>query len=242
MDFPTIEVSTPLAVPLSGGLYDAASVQDSDSARHLGGLTLEPSNTGTAGLWPAAGATEDTPPKQAERPDRVAFDATVVWVADGVKTVAATEEGVRQRNEHLMRLLEPVQVERFVAEKLRAGDPKETAVSLEAQLSQIEQELGETGRAGVVHASRAMLPYLNKFVTRQGQSLFTPGGHRWAFGGGYEALGTDLVGTGPVVVVRGPVTAAQTIDARHNQYEGIAERVVAVGWEGPTIRVPRADA
>lgn len=238
MEFPRIDVATPLATPLTGGLYDAASTQDVADARHLGGLTLDPVNTGTSGTWPAEGATEDTPPKVGVRPDRANFEATVVWAADSSKTVGSSEDGIRTRAEHILKLQEPVRVEEFVAARLKAVEAEDAAASLEAQMGAIEQALGEYGRPGVVHASRAYLPFLTRFIVRQGQALFTPGGHRWAFGMGYKALGTDLVGTGPVVVVRGPVVTAGALDARHNDLEGIAERVVAVGWEGPEIRVP----
>ena len=238
MDFPTIDIQTPLATPLTGGLYDAASVQDVTDGRHLGGLSLEPSNTGTSGLWPAEGATEDTPPKEGPRPDRTDFKATVIWAADNVKTVAASEDGVQARTAHILKLLEPVRVEEFVAEQLKAIKAEAAAASLEDQLGKIEDELGKYGRPGIVHASRALLPAMSKFIVRQGQALFTPGGHRWAFGGGYSALGTDLVATGPAVVVRGPVVYSNATNARINQFDGVAERIVAVGWEGPAIRVP----
>ena len=77
---------------------------------------------------------------------------------------------------------------------------------------------------------------------RQGQAMFTPGGHRWAFGGGYEALGTTLVGTGAVTVVRAPITQAEAVDTRLNDFHAIAERVVAVGWEGDALAVSLTEA
>ena len=238
MAIPPVTYTAVQANPLGGGLYDAASVVDAADGRHLSGIMLEPVNDGISGLWEHTG--EDNPDKVGERADWPSFPGTVVWAADSVKTVGASIEGARERAEHILRLREPVEVERFVAgQLLRAGiDAGANSVaSTREQLAHLELELGERGYPGVIHASREMLPSLKDFIVRQGQAMFTPGGHRWAFGGGYEALGTTLVGTGAVTVVRAPITQAETIDTRLNDFHAIAERVVAVGWEGEAVAV-----
>jgi len=38
--------------------------------------------------------------------------------------------------------------------------------------------------------------------------------------------------------VRGPAVISGAVNARLNDFDAVAERIVAVGWEGPTIRVP----
>ena len=239
MAIPPVTYTAVQANPLGGGLYDAASVVDAADGRHLSGIMLEPVNEGISGLWEHTG--EDNPDKVGERLDWPSFPGTVVWAADSVKTVGASIEGARERAEHILRLREPVEVERFVAGQLLEAEASAVA-SVREQLAHLELELGERGYPGVIHASREMLPALKDFIVRQGQAMFTPGGHRWAFGGGYEALGTTLVGTGAVTVVRAPITQAEAVDTRLNDFHAIAERVVAVGWEGDALAVSLTEA
>lgn len=234
MAIPPVTYTAVQANPLGGGLYDAASVVDAADGRHLSGIMLEPVNDGISGLWEYAG--EDNPDKVGERLDWPSFPGTVVWAADSVKTVGASIEGARERAEHILRLREPIEVEQFVAGQLLQAEANAVA-SVKEQLAHLELELGKRGYPGVVHASRELLPALKDFIVRQGQAMFTPGGHRWAFGGGYEALGTTLVGTGAVTVVRAPITQAEAVDTRLNDFHAIAERVVAVGWEGEALAV-----
>lgn len=234
MAIPPVSYTAVQANPLGGGLYDAASVVDAADGRHLSGIMLEPVNDGISGLWEYAG--EDNPDKVGERLDWPSFPGTVVWAADSVKTVGASIEGARERAEHILRLREPVEVEQFVAGQLLEAEASAVA-SVKEQMAHLELELGERGYPGVIHASRELLPALKDFIVRQGQAMFTPGGHRWAFGGGYEALGTTLVGTGAVTVVRSPIAQAEAIDTRLNDFHAIAERVVAVGWEGEALAV-----
>lgn len=239
MAIPPVSYTAVQANPLGGGLYDAASVVDAADGRHLSGIMLEPVNEGASGLWEYAG--EDNPDKVGERLDWPSFPGTVVWAADSVKTVGASIEGARERAEHILRLREPVEVERFVAGQLLEAEASAVA-SVREQLAYLELELGKRGYPGVIHASRELLPALKDFIVRQGQAMFTPGGHRWAFGGGYEALGTTLVGTGAVTVVRAPITQAEAVDTRLNDFHAIAERVVAVGWEGEALAVSLTEA
>ena len=234
MAIPPVTYTAVQANPLGGGLYDAASVVDAADGRHLSGIMLEPVNEGASGLWEYAG--EDNPDKVGERLDWPSFPGTVVWAADSVKTVGASIEGARERAEHILRLREPIEVERFVAGQLLEAEASAVA-SVREQLAYLELELGKRGYPGVIHASRELLPALKDFIVRQGQAMFTPGGHRWAFGGGYEALGTTLVGTGAVTVVRAPIAQAEAVDTRLNDFHAIAERVVAVGWEGEALAV-----
>lgn len=232
MATPPVVYSAVPANPLGGGLYDAASVVEAMDMRHLGGMVLEPVNEGTSGVWELG--SEDNPEKVGERGDWPVFPATTVWAADGVKTVGATADGARERAEQLLRLKEPVHVEEFVAGQLLEADANAVA-SVKEQMAYLELELGKRGYPGVVHASREMLPALKDYIVRQGQALFTPGGHRWAFGGGYGSLGNNLVGTGGVTVVRSRLVEVGATDTRLNDYHAVAERVVAVAWEGAPL-------
>src|SRR5699024_6356440 len=232
MATPPVVYSAVPANPLGGGVYDAASVVEAMDMRHLGGVVLEPVNEGTSGVWELG--SEDNPEKVGERGDWPVFPATTVWAADGVKTVGATADGARERAEQLLRLKEPVHVEEFVAGQLLEADANAVA-SVKEQMAYLELGLGKRGYPGVVHASREMLPVLKDYIVRQGQALFTPGGHRWAFGGGYGSLGNNLEGTGGVSVVRSRLVEVGATDTRLNDYHAVAERVVAVAWEGAPL-------
>lgn len=234
---PVVYAAVP-ANPLGGGLYDAASVVEAMDMRHIGGMVLEPVNEGTSGLWELGSA--ENPDKVGERGDWPTFPATTVWAADGVKTVGATADGARERAEQLLRLKEPVHVEKFVAAQLLEANAATSAATVQEQVAFLELELGKRGYPGVLHASRELLPALKDYIVRQGQALFTPGGHRWAFGGGYGALGGDIVGTGAVTVVRSRLVEVGATDTRLNDYHAVAERVVAVGWEGEPLRAALA--
>lgn len=236
MALPTTITATPVVQPLTGGLYSAVSPVDGANARVVGGLSLEPTNTGISGQWEHG--AEDNADKVGDRPEFRDFVATTVWAGDTVSAVGATLEGSAQRAEHILTIREPVEVEAFVAAQFAEFPVTGSAPTAKEQLGIIEDELGKYGRPGVIHASRAIMVHLP--IVRQGSALFSPGGHRYAFGGGYSALGTDIVATGPMVIERSPVYLARSTEVRQNEYSAVAERVVAVGWELPDIRVTRS--
>ena len=239
MALPPLYVIAPPATPAPHGLYDAASVTQDTADRHLGGVLLDTPNGGPAGTWPTDCPTpDDTPDKGGARPAAVQHDSTVVWAADECKTVGVDDAAAQARAEQALRLAEPVQVEQHTAPRLLdAADTPTSVTDWEAAVAAIEDALAAGGYTGVVHARRGVLPYVTRWVVRQGGVLLTPGGHRWAFGAGYGALGDTLVGTGPVHVRQGPVTHRTALDHATNTRLAVAERVVNVAWEPPTVAV-----
>lgn len=239
MSLPPFTITAPPAPPIPAGLYSAATLTSTDQARFLGGLEVHSPNTGGHGTWPTGcPAPGDMPDKGGQRTAPLTFDATIAWAVDECKTVGITEDEARDRAVNLLRLTEPLDVEKDTAEKLKIVRPARTAGSFEDAVEQIEDALAADGYAGVIHARRGLLAHLPQhLVVRQGAQLFTPGGHRWAFGAGYESLGDTLVGTGPVHIVQGPVSVDVSVNSRNNLRTALAERAVAVGWEPPTIAV-----
>ncbi|MFC3848877.1 hypothetical protein ACFORJ_01670 [Corynebacterium hansenii] len=236
MALPTVPVVLPPANPYTGGLYDAATLIDDLAARHLGGLTVDSPNHGPHGSWPTECPTPgDTPGKGGPRPAPRDVDATIVWAADECNTVGITDEEAKARAAQALRLAEQVDVEKHAATDLKKVTATQVA-DIVAAVAHLEQELTADGFTGVIHARRGLLAVAEKasMIIRQGSRLLTPGGHRWAFGAGYTDLGDTVVGTGPVIIRRSPVTESLTLNARTNTRMALAERVVAVAWDTPT--------
>ena len=237
---PPLPLTAPPANPLPGGLYTAARGVDAPDDRHHGGIALESPNTGGAGQWPTACPTpEETPEKTGGRAEPAVFPATVVWAADECHTVGVTDDEARARAAQTLRLREPVEVEKHVAAQLtaKAEAEEQTAATLAEAVAVAEEKIAAAGYVGVLHASRRLIVAAEtaKLIRREGQTLLTPGGHQWAVGAGYTALGADtIVATRPVIIRRGPVESRIAVDARRNTRVAVAERVVAAAWELPT--------
>ena len=135
----------------------------------------------------------------------------------------------------------------FPADHIVAGSAG-APVPLVAGVAALELQMGVSypGTA-VLHASRDVAVYAARdelVVQQPGGPLRTPLGSAWAFGGGYPGTGPDhtarkpdeawLFATGAVVVRRGPVTAHEAFDGRHNVQTAIAERPVVVTVECET--------
>ncbi|AJE32523.1 putative Gp13 [Corynebacterium humireducens NBRC 106098 = DSM 45392] len=240
MTLPTVPVTAPPANPLPHGLFDAATITDEALSRHIGGITLTSPNQGGHGHWPTVCPTpDDTPDKTGQRPTPEDFASTIVWAVDECKTVGITDEEAQARAAHLLRLTAPVDVEKFAAEQLLTITPATAVSSVADALEVIEDALGEAGYPGVVHARRGLIAQIDsRLIVRQGGVLYTPGGHRWVFGSGYGALENTLVATGPVMIRRGSVVTGMSFDRVTNTRAALAERVITVGWESPTLAVP----
>lgn len=237
MALPRVPLTLPAANPLTGGLYSAATVTDLPDARIDGGLDVDSPNHQPHGRW-GTGCPDATDPT-GTRPARRQFDATVAWASDQCAPVGVTAQEASERAQHGLRLTEQIDVEEHTAAALNAGATATDAPSLITAVEQIEEALGAHGYAGVIHARRGMIALAQKagVLVRQGQGLFSPGGHRWAFGPGYGALGNTLVATGPVLVQRGPVSEEQVFEPKNNDRLTVASRTVAVAWDTPHLAV-----
>lgn len=241
---PPMVYDAPQVAPLTGGLYGAASVQPTGTpARLVGGVHLLPTNCGTEhGLLPV-----DCPPTEpididGDGPDLsvVPFPATTVYAADECGLVGRSEEAARDRAVHQLSIHERADVEGHTATLLQArvtdvrtADGDTVEARLVQAVAIAEAELGAAGLPGVLHISAGQAAYAQKagMVRWQGGQPLTPLGHRWAFGGGYGALGDTLYVTGPVTVLRSDVSTGVGMGHRQNKRLVVAQRDVSVAWE-----------
>lgn len=228
----------PLANPSGGGLYTAATVQSAgDPSRLAQDVVVNTWNCGPSWLWPIKCTDEipDPSPKGAEpRNDWLShqFAGDVVGADDNCSAIVSEQEAAG-RAEQLLRLQEPVRVEKQLADRLMDWVTPDTVAGLVAALGALEELVAEFGFPGVIHVAPHLVPALAQaqVITRSGAYALSPGGHRYAFGSGYAALGETLVATGPVTVFQGPTTMTHGPDYPTNSRLSVAEREVLVAWE-----------
>ncbi len=231
------EVYTPPpANPSPGGLYSVAALIN--SSRLAQDVVVETWNCGPSWVWPISCNAEapDPSPKGAEPRndwDEHVFTGDVIGADDNCSALVPEAEA-QQRAEQLLRLQEPVKVEQQLVSRLLAmADTPADVTGLVAAVGALEEAVAEFGFSGVIHAAPHLAAALQnaQLVTRSGQYLLSPSGHRWAFGSGYSDLGETLVATGPVAVHQGPIVFTHGPDYPTNQRLSVAEREVLVSWE-----------
>lgn len=245
MAFPSLLLTAPPANPLVGGLYGAATLTNVDDPAHLdAGTRIEQTNCGGGIQTWALGCDDDpdnprNPTDKGEgdrnEPSFLDFPAFGVVATDYCGLVGRSEAEARTRAEQALRLREQFQVEeQFVAVlNAQSGTPA-TATSLAAAVGALETRLASLGVQGVIHAApnlAAVAADAHLAVPGAAGKLTTPLGHLWAFGGGYGALGTKLVGTGPVTVYRTSPVTSVGVGHRQNERLVVAEREVSPTFE-----------
>lgn len=236
-----INWTPPPANPSPYGLYGAAAVTDLTNPTRLDtGLRVININCGPSGVWPidpCADPGGDV--KEGDRAEDSTFTGMIVYGVDDCSALVPAGEA-SDRAQQVLRLQERVKVEEYVAAVLitEAGVPT-AGTDLVTALGAVELGIGQYGFTGVVHASAHLAAKAAQanLIVRNGTTLTTPLGHRWAFGAGYDALGENLFATGPVTVQRGPVGLAEGPDYTHNERLTVAEREVLVAWECLTFAV-----
>lgn len=242
---PALVVDSAPANPQTGGLYTAATMNNIPAPARLDfGVETVQYSVGAHGTW-VTGCEQpaDDAVKGGARGDNQLSPSWAVWAADDCSLVGSSEDEAKKRASALLKIYEPVDVEKLLADALldEAGTPQSTATApdpIVAALGAIEEALGETGVAGVIHARRGLASLAAKHglvIPGSVGKLLTPMGNVWAFGGGYGALGNTLVGTGPVTVHRSPEIANVGLGARRNERLAVAEREVSVAWEILTV-------
>jgi hypothetical protein len=191
---------------------------------------------------PAAGAKTEPVRKQGERPeDGDPFPPITAWGADECGPGRDSEAEQIVRAQQNLKLLEPIAVERELAERMLADAAANSAIATRSRLASgiayLEGLLAETGTVGIIHASaqwaaiaanQQLLPY------QQTVGLKTRLGHQFAFGGGYvDGLGLTLVATSAVYGWRDTVMVrtAMSSSPYDNRVIAIAERSVCVAYE-----------
>lgn len=235
-----INWTPPPANPSPFGLYGAAAVTDLPAPTRLAeGVRVLNINCGPSGSWSIDYCADPgTDTKAGDRAEDGTFTGLIVWAVDDCSALGTQDAADRAAN--LLRLQERIRVEEHVATVLLAEAGAPTAsTDLVTALGAVELGIAQYGFNGVVHASAHLAAQAAKdnLIIRNGTTLTTPLGNKWAFGGGYDALGQNLVATGPVVVQRGPVIPNEGSGYPTNEKLTVAEREVLVAWECFTFAV-----
>lgn len=246
VQMPLVQFDEPTFNPHTGGLFTAATVETSDAFdRAQGGIETTALNSGGHGYWDTGCGPQDDPDqvKQGVRPGRYSSDSMIVWAADDCGLIGNSVEESKARAQQILRLYEEMDAEAATVPVLldKAGTPATAPTGADAfvlAVGAIEQALGKTGVAGVIHARRGLAALAARsglVVSNSAGKLTTPLGNTWAFGAGYDELDNTLVGTGPVLVRKGPVFVQEAVAHRKNERTAIAERLINVTWALTTV-------
>lgn len=238
---PAVFYEAPAANPAGLGLLEAATpgTLSTDQLRRLAsGVEVRTPNCGTAfGTWDVryCYVAPDGTVKNGDRPaDAPAFEPVLTWAYDECDPQESDEQ-VEARARQLHRLHDPLLVESHFAERVLADADAPTAVGdIVAAVSALEEDLGDTGMLGVIHASRRFAAYAAQaeLIVRSGALLKTPLGHTWVFGAGYAGvLGNTLVATGPVTSFRPEAWTRFALEPSINRRLAVVERLSVVTYE-----------
>ena len=232
---PPVTVTAPGAVPgRIVGLYAAASLVD-EARSVVGGVEVHVDSAGGHGLWDDPCGPAESVKQGGEDGNIRRFPGTAVWAAEECHLVGVTEEEERDRARVRLARFEPLEAERHLAPQLaadaEAGDG----------LTEAQGRVLLAGLAPVVHVAPESLDALitAKQVQLVGQRLQTPLGAAVAVGAGYsDTLGAgEVIVTGPVTVWRSPVDVHVGLGLDKNKRLAVAERGIAVSWQGPAIKI-----
>lgn len=215
------------------GLYGAAS--PTLSSRLMHGLLLREVNCGPGFQWPLGCDPTPAPVPPAKDADaELPDDSEWAGIVVGSSLVCGlvSDEDTLGRAEHLLSLREETQVEAFLQTQLIAESVALPAVAtLALAIGALEGALGVPNFLGVIHVPASMAARLAQayLIYRDGETLKSPLGHTYAFGGGYS--GTTMWATGPVHTFHGSVESRLAYNVHNNTKLAVAEREVLVAWE-----------
>lgn len=267
---PPVEVAEPTPEAAGFGLYSAATVLDPDDAHVQSGVEWESSVCGLAGAFPINCPMPEgfTPPLTGlSTVEALPFGVTAGYEC---KPVGTTLERMRELARARLRLTEQHAVERtfwtgdmftlasVTSPHLAAGGDvdvlAEAPVKASLAIGLLEEALGNmTGAIGVIHAPRVAFGALKGMVSEARGVMRTELGTKVVFGTGYPGTGpageartnasTWVFATGPVQVVRGPVTDQpgdlnSALNRETNVARVQASRIVSVGHACGIVAVP----
>lgn len=260
---PPIILAGPLPQPLSFGLFSAATLVGEASERWGNGANVRPYPPGPASTFdPCSSGTfrdKDIP----EQPDGAFFQAFGVYLADQCAGRGiGTDEALTGRARAAFAAVEQYAVEQeFASGTLMPANPyladgnadvlaAGAAVGLVEALALLELEIGDTGKAGIIHADRGIVAGWSSLGALRvaGQRLETFNGTPVASGGGYRGVAPDgeaapssdqgwAFATGPVEIRRSdeieilPGSIAEALDRTTNLITYLAERNYLVDWD-----------
>lgn len=129
-------------------------------------------------------------------------------------------------------------VEQHVWSLMSAAAAPAAGSDLPDILALVENELAQDYHGtGIIHMSRGNAVKLASHLTRVGSQLQTAVGTPVVAGGGYGVTGpaTQIFGTGAMVIHRGSLDTYRGATLSVNDFQVLAERVYAVGWDCTTV-------
>lgn len=232
---PPVNVSAPIPAPgRLVGLYAAASLVD-EARSVVGGVEVRVDTIGGHGLWDDPCVPGERVKQGGEDADTVRFDGVGVWAAEECHLVGVTEQEATDGARLRLARFEPLDVEAYLAPILDAkATPGESLIAAQASVML-------AGMQPVVHIAPESLEAMisAKQVMLVNQRLVTPLGAAVAVGAGYaDTLGPgEAIVTGPVTVFRSPVDVHVGYGLSKNKRLAVAERGIAVAWQGPAIKI-----
>ena len=236
---PPVNVAAPPPAPgRIVGLYAAASLVD-EPRSVVGGVEVNVDTAGGHGLWVDPCTPGDSVKEGGDDGTNLQFPGTAVWAAEECYLVGVSEQDAKDRARQRLARFEPIEVERHLAPLL--DDKANAGTTQAATLAAAQAEVLLAGMSPVVHIAPESLEAMisAKQIMLVGQRLVTPLGAQVAVGAGYtDVLGAgEVIVTGPVTVWRSPVEVHVGLGLTKNKRLAVAERGIAVSWQGPTIKI-----
>lgn len=266
---PPITLAGPLPQPLPFGLFSVATVvPETDPPRWGMGATIRPyMGVGDDGypayIFDPCSTGTARPKTFKDQPDTPFFQAFGVYLADRCAARGiGTDDALNNRARAAFAAVEQWAVEHeFASGEQMPSNPYladgnadvllgGAATAPVEGLAQLEAVIGDTGRAGVIHADRATVAGWSGFGLLRvvGNRLETYNGTPVASGGGYHLVGQDgeaepdgeqgwAWATGPVEIRRSseieiiPGSLAEALDRENNEISYLAERDYLVDWD-----------
>jgi hypothetical protein len=234
-------------------------VVERDATRVLNGVNIYSYPTGCPSIWePCSDGTFRTKSSDAEWP-LPRFDSIVVYQGIECSTISVggDPEDLFRRAEAVLDATLSAGVEEALAAGVAGSDNpffgdanvdvlnSGTAVSPRVGVSFLEEAIGETCRAGMIHATPAVVAALQAPIGPRTTELTTANDTPIVSGMGYQDVDTPFLttpdptedwafATGPVYVYLGPAvvtTPKESIDRELNVVTFFAERYVLAVWD-----------
>lgn len=260
---PPIVLAGPLPTPLPFGLFSAATIVGEPNERWGNGATIRPYPPGPPSTFDPCAAGTFRDKEIPDQPETPFFQAFGVYLADECSARGiGTDDALNDRARAAFAAVEQYAVEvEFATGARMPSNPyladgnadvlaSGAAVGLIESLALLELAIGDTGKAGVIHADRGTVSGWSSLGALRitGDKLLTFNGTPVASGGGYagatpegEAAAAAEQGwayaTGPVEVRRSPDieiipgSLAEALDRSQNLVTYLAERNYLVDWD-----------
>lgn len=233
---PVVQWDAPPVAPSGFGLLQAATPLPADG-RYESGVVVRSINCETSfGTWAIEPCGDPSDPDAIKSGDRApvaddedAFLPVQVWSYDECDPQEPESDSMaRARQTHKLRA--PVIVEQHFAARLlvdTAAGNTDVDTFL-AAVGLLEEEIGETGYPGFIHASLRFASQAANanLLVKSGAVWKTPLGNTWVFGAGYSTpLGDTLVATGAVYLWTDKPFEKTVLDPRVNRQASVVERL-----------------